>query len=74
MKRMHTDEEIKELAAHPIGDVSIDGNLSVDGDFEANSVSADSIIENMSGYTATIPTLPSGLELTYRPCRGRIRR
>lgn len=51
MKRMHTDEEIQKLAASPIGDVSIDGDLSVDGDFEANSVSADSIIENMSGYT-----------------------
>ena len=56
MKRMHTEEEIQELAAHPIGDVSIDGDLAVDGDFEANSVSADSIIENMSGYSVSLGT------------------
>lgn len=67
MKRMHTDEEIQKLAASPIGDVSIEGDLEVDGDFEANSVSADSIIENMSGYSFTPESgnAAIGLDLQY---------
>ena len=65
MKRMHTDEEIQKLAASPIGDVSIDGDLAVDGDFEANSVSADSIIENMSGYAYT--KSGDGASYTFTP-------
>lgn len=61
MKRMHTDEEIQKLAASPIGDVSIDGDLAVDGNFEATGA----IIPGKAEYENASDTysLPTGFAI-----------
>ena len=59
MKRMHTDEEIRELAANPIGDVVVDGHLTataitpIEAEYTLdNTITYPEGIENVAGKSS----------------------
>lgn len=58
MKRMFTRKSVREYAAHPLGDVEVDGALAING-----ALTADSIIENMEGYSFSVAE-PTNAELS----------
>lgn len=52
----YNDGTSTDLGAIFSGNITIGGNLTVTGGISGNAITGDSIIENMTGYTASFPT------------------